>query len=202
MRKTTISFVMSIRPSVRTEQLVSHWTDFRWNWYLRIFLKTVEKIRVSLKSDKNKRYFIVIQHAVRMHHIVISSLPALQYFSTLSHKRYDFRRKKNTRYKMCVLIFSTSFVWNISSSRKKWARYDQGYKYTHSSILIAFPLQLWLTDTALLLNRYCSTAQEILLSAWGKQTAVSVWQLPVAVCTVSNSWRWTERPPETCTVSF
>jgi len=26
---------------------------------------------------------------------------------------------------MCVLIFSTSFVWNISHSKKKWARYDQ-----------------------------------------------------------------------------
>ena len=35
-----------------------------------------------------------------------------------------------------------------------------------------------------------------------KQTAVSVWQMPVAVCTVSNSWWWTERPSEICRVSF
>ena len=35
-----------------------------------------------------------------------------------------------------------------------------------------------------------------------KQTAVSVWQTPVAVCTVLNSWWWTERPSETCRVSF
>jgi len=37
---------------------------------------------------------LVIQHAMRMRHIVICGLPALQYFSTLSHKRYDFRKKK------------------------------------------------------------------------------------------------------------
>jgi len=29
-----------------------------------------------------------------------------------------------------------------------------------------------------------------------------VWQMPVAVCTVLNSWWWTERPSETCRVSF
>ena len=55
--KNTISFVMSVRPSVRMEQLNSHWTDFYDIWYLRIFRKSVEKIQVSLKSDKNKGYF-------------------------------------------------------------------------------------------------------------------------------------------------
>ena len=40
--------------------------------------------------------------------------------STLSHKRNDFRGKF-TEHKTCVLIFSTTFVWNISHSRKNWA---------------------------------------------------------------------------------
>ena len=45
--------------------------------------------------------------------------------------------------------------------------------------------------------------KQILLAACSsKQTAVSVWQMSVAVCTVLNSWWWTERPSETCTVSF
>ena len=35
-----------------------------------------------------------------------------------------------------------------------------------------------------------------------KQRTVSFWQMPVAVCTVMNSWWWTERPSETCSVSF
>ena len=33
-----------------------------------------------------------------------------------------------------------------------------------------------------------------------KKVAVAVWHIPVAICTVFNSWFWTERPSETCTV--
>jgi hypothetical protein len=36
--------------------------------------------------------------------------PALQHFPTLFHKRHDFRKKKLSEYKMCVLIFSIKFV--------------------------------------------------------------------------------------------
>jgi hypothetical protein len=55
--KATISFVMSVRPSVRMEQLGFHWTDFHEIWYLGIFRKSVEKIKVSLKSNKNDGNF-------------------------------------------------------------------------------------------------------------------------------------------------
>ena len=44
-------------------------------------------------------------------------------------------------------------------------------------------------------NRYCCLLASI-------QTAVSVWQMTVAACTVLKSWWWTERPSETCRVSF
>ena len=60
-RKAITSFVMSVplsvRLSLRTEQLDSHWTDFHEIQYLMIFRKCVEKIQVSLKSEKNVGYF-------------------------------------------------------------------------------------------------------------------------------------------------
>jgi len=52
-RKATISFVVSVRPSVRMEQLGCRWTDFHEFWYLKILRNSVEKIQVWLKSDKN-----------------------------------------------------------------------------------------------------------------------------------------------------
>jgi hypothetical protein len=52
----------------------------------------------------------VTQHAKRMRRIMPPvTCPAVQYFSTLLHKRYFFLGKKFTEYyKICVLIFSTA----------------------------------------------------------------------------------------------
>ena len=45
---------------------------------------------------------------------------AQQYFSTLSHKRHNFRKKeKCNEHEMCVLMFSINFAGNISHSTKK-----------------------------------------------------------------------------------
>jgi hypothetical protein len=54
---------------------------------------------------------LLIQHATHMRHIVTSFVAPLAppCFSTLSHKRRDFR-KKVIEHKMCVLIFYTTFV--------------------------------------------------------------------------------------------
>jgi hypothetical protein len=69
---------------------------------------------------------LLIQLATRMRHIVTSFVAPLSplYLSTLSHKRYDFR-KEVTENKMCVLIFSTTFISKISRSKKNLARYRQ-----------------------------------------------------------------------------
>jgi hypothetical protein len=57
LRKATVSFLMSGRPSVRMEQRRVHWRDFHEIWCLNIFRKFVEKRDVSLKSDKINGYF-------------------------------------------------------------------------------------------------------------------------------------------------
>ena len=44
-------------PSVRVGQFASHWMDFHEILYDIFFGKSVEKIQVSLKSDKNNGYF-------------------------------------------------------------------------------------------------------------------------------------------------
>ena len=51
MLEETISFVMSVCPSVLME-LGCRWTGFHKNFYLVIFRKSVQKIQVSLQSYK------------------------------------------------------------------------------------------------------------------------------------------------------
>jgi hypothetical protein len=57
LQKAATSLIMSVCPSVCTEQLGSHRTDFHEIWYLKIVQKFVEKSQVSLQPDKNSVYF-------------------------------------------------------------------------------------------------------------------------------------------------
>jgi len=45
-------------------------------------------------------------------------------------------RKLGIEHKMCVLIFSTTFVWNISHSKKNWVRYDHSVCWSSCEILV------------------------------------------------------------------
>jgi len=67
---------------------------------------------ISITYSKCVFVALCFQHATRMHRIILPSVtcPVVQYFSTLSHKRHDFRKKNVIGHKMCVLISSTNFV--------------------------------------------------------------------------------------------
>jgi len=54
-----------------------------------------------------------IQHAMRIRHIVFCCLPTMQYFSTLSHKWHDFRKKKVLLNTKCVFWFSLQLLSEI-----------------------------------------------------------------------------------------
>jgi len=76
---------------------------------------------------------------MRMRHIVLSGLPgSIVFFSTLSHKRHDFRRQF-FEHEMCVLTSSTIFFFrNMSHSKKNWEVYDKMYVCFH----VKYPLLL------------------------------------------------------------
>jgi hypothetical protein len=58
-------------PSVRIEQLGSHWMDFHEHWYLKTYRKSTDNNDVSLKSDKktgtlheDQHTFMIISRSV------------------------------------------------------------------------------------------------------------------------------------------
>jgi hypothetical protein len=56
---------------------------------------------------------------------------ALQYFSSLSHTRKDFRKKKIIKHKMCVLIFNSNYFFSETFFilRRAEQVYDHKYSY-------------------------------------------------------------------------
>ena len=72
--------------------------------------------------------------------------PTRQYFSTFSYNQHNFR-KEGIEHKMCVSIFSITFLWKMFHS-KSWVRYDQkcvlvSVQSTRSSCPILMKLDLF-----------------------------------------------------------
>jgi hypothetical protein len=68
---------------------------------------------------------LVIQHAMRMRSIILSSVacPALPCFP-ISYAALFFRKKKVIEHILRVLIFSKKFLWNISHSKQNSVRFQ------------------------------------------------------------------------------
>jgi hypothetical protein len=122
LRKATISFVISVRPSVRMERLGSPWTDFREVWYLRIFRKSAEQIQVSLISDKNNGYFTLISDKNNGY---FTLRPVYIYDNTslnCSQNENCFRQKleRKSKHTSCSIIFFSKSRPVYEIIRKIW----------------------------------------------------------------------------------
>ena len=131
LREVTVGFDMS----VRTEKLSFHWTYVYEIWYLSVFRKSVEKVQVSLISDKKKTghpscnccsgkavgitqpecVFIAlgIQRAMWMRHVIRGLPRSAIFFPHYLINGTIFRGENVTEYKMCFDFLYNS-VWNIS----------------------------------------------------------------------------------------
>ena len=137
------------------EQLGSHWTYFHEIWYVSIFRRYVLKIQVSLKSDKNNRYFTWTP-------IYIS-----YYISPSSSYNEKCFRQNCTENQNKHFVFSNFFrksccLWdNLESYCRAGQDADDNITWrmriacwipkatnTHSEyvLLIDFPLQQWLRE--------------------------------------------------------
>ena len=79
--------------------------------------QTISIINLSVSAAS------VIQQAKRMLRIILSGLLLGPTIFFHINKRHDFGRKKNTEQKMCIFIFSTTFVLNISHYKGNEVRY-------------------------------------------------------------------------------
>jgi hypothetical protein len=65
--------------------------------------------------------YLAIQHEncifSAQHRTFICGLPHSTMFSTLFHKRHDFREGKKTANKICIFMFSITFVCKIYEER-------------------------------------------------------------------------------------
>jgi hypothetical protein len=66
-------------------------------------VRAPERVGVSFRVH----VALLIQHRTRIRHILTSYVAALAapYFSSLTHKQNDFRKKRNCKHKMCFDFF-------------------------------------------------------------------------------------------------
>jgi hypothetical protein len=152
---------MSVRPSVHMEQLGYHWTHFHELWYLSIFLRILEKIQVSLKSEKNKWHFTYLAQFFLEWQMFQTKVVEVKKHIWCSESLF-FPRKLC----LCEIMLENTveggrpqmIIWRIAYRITK-ATHTHTHTHTHSEfvILIAFPLWQWLQECVSMLSYTYST---------------------------------------------
>ena len=141
------------------------------------YLCVCASVRVGVGAGVRERACVCERVALPIQHAKRRSIAFLAspHFSTLSHKRYDLR-KIVTEHKMCVLIFPTTFNWDIFHSNKNSARYCHKCK---KRLHVKYPLFLSdINGNWYLLNRFTKKAQLsyfIKTRPWGTQFHADEW---------------------------
>ena len=65
---------------------------------------------------------LVTHHAKRMRHIAIRRLSGCKIFSHIILQTARFSESKFVEHKTCVMIFSTTCIWNVSHIKKDSVR--------------------------------------------------------------------------------
>jgi hypothetical protein len=140
--------------SFRMERLGFCWTDIYEVWYLGIFRKCVEKIQVSLKSDKSNG-------CLTCRHMYICDNISLNSSKNEKCLRKVCRENENTFYvqwlppkimhflRKCGEIFRAQLATRtIIKRRTRFVCWVTKAKGTHSEyvMLIALPLHQWLHE--------------------------------------------------------
>ena len=134
------SFVISVRPSVRMEQIGSQCTDFREFWYMStfFFFKSVERIQDSLKYDKNNGY--CTWRPTYIYYIFFAELfVELEMFRTKSR-----RENQNTQFKFSN-FFSPRKSCRFCDIVEKFCRARQA---TDGSIIWRRSIACWIKKTS------------------------------------------------------
>jgi len=100
-----------------------HHAEPRWTPFSTYFMFAVEEISITYCEHVCCfSYPACNAHAPCCH---LWPAPLYNVFPHYLKNSTIFKKKKITEHKICVLISSTTFFWNISLSKKKWERYDQ-----------------------------------------------------------------------------
>ena len=134
---------LHVCPSVRTEQLGSHRTDFHEICYLAIFLKSIEKTHVSLKPEKNNRYF-----TWRLVSFMIISLWFPFRMRNVSDK--SCRENRNTHFLFSNFFFPQKLcrLWDNVE------KYGSAGQATDDSVMRRMRIACWMTTAANIHSEY------------------------------------------------
>jgi hypothetical protein len=142
---------LSVRPSVSMEQLGFHCMDFHGNWYWSIFRKSVKKIHLSLKFDKNNGY---VKANIHFRSYLAHFFFEWEMLQTECVDKIRWHSLRTLTFENCTLY---EIMWKniVQAGRLQmtvWhmriVRWMHKASNAHSEyvMLIAFPLKQWLHE--------------------------------------------------------